>query len=110
MVLTLLASTVSPADSWIIAASGLLFPLMVVVNFVFVVVWIIAKSYLVLLSASLLIVSIPTITHTIQIDFGGEEKRKGLRVMTFNVRGFDYYSYIGKKNVMRDTYKDLYRA
>ncbi len=103
MVLTLLASTVSPADSWIIAASGLLFPLMVVVNFVFVVVWIIAKSYLVLLSASLLIVSIPTITHTIQIDFGGEEKRKGFRVMTFNVRGFDYYSYIGKKNVMRDS-------
>ena len=34
MVLTLMASSVSPADSWMIAASGLLFPLMVVVNFV----------------------------------------------------------------------------
>ncbi|MFZ9846802.1 MAG: endonuclease/exonuclease/phosphatase family protein [Flavobacteriales bacterium] len=103
MVLTLLASSISPADSWMIAASGLLFPLMVVVNFVFVIAWLLAKSYLVLLSASLLIISIPTISHTIQIDFGGEENKKGLRVMTFNLRGSDYYSYIAKQGVIRDS-------
>lgn len=103
MVLTLMASSVSPADSWMIAASGLLFPLMVVVNFVFVLVWLLAKSYLVLLSASLLIVSIPTISHTIQIDFGDEEKKKGLRVMTFNVRGNDFYEYIAKQGVVSDS-------
>jgi endonuclease/exonuclease/phosphatase family metal-dependent hydrolase len=103
MVLTLLASSVSPADSWMIAASGLLFPLMVVVNFVFVIAWLLAKSYLVLLSASLLIVSIPTISHTVQIDFNGDENKKGLRVMSFNVRGCDYFSYIDKKDIIRDS-------
>ncbi len=107
MVLTLLASSVSPADSWMIAASGLLFPLMVVVNFVFVIVWLLAKSYLVLLSASLLIVSIPTISHTIQIDFSDDGNKKGLRVMTFNLRGSDYYSYIAKQGVIRDSICNL---
>ncbi len=103
MVLTLAASSVSPADSWVIAASGLLFPLMVVVNFVFVIVWIFAKSYLVLLSASLLVVSIPTISHTIQIDFSGEESKKGVRVMSFNCRLFDYYEQIEKRPVVKDS-------
>ena len=103
MVLTLLASSISPADSWMIAASGLLFPLMVVVNFVFVVVWLIAKSYFVLLSACLLIISIPTISHTIQFDFSDGDKKNDFKVMTFNVRGNDYYSYIDKQGIIRDS-------
>lgn len=101
--LSLLATNVSPADSWMIAACGLLFPILVVVNFVFALGWFFTKSYWVLPSASLLIVAIPTIVHAIQFDFSDEEEKKSVKIMSFNVRLFDFWESISSQGVIRDS-------
>jgi endonuclease/exonuclease/phosphatase family metal-dependent hydrolase len=101
--LALLATNISPEDSWVIAACGLLFPILVVVNFVFVLGWLLAKSYWILPSAILMIVAIPTLIHAVQFDFSDPEKKEGIKIMSFNSRGLDFYEYIAKQGVVRDS-------
>ncbi|MCX6181848.1 MAG: endonuclease/exonuclease/phosphatase family protein [Bacteroidetes bacterium] len=101
--LSLLATNISPEDSWMIAACGLLFPILVVLNFIFVIGWLIAKSYWVLPSASLMIMAIPTLIHAVQFDFSDAENEKGVKIMSFNSRLLDYYEAIAKQGVVRDS-------
>ena len=101
--LALLATNVSPEVSWMIAACGLLFPILLIVNLFFVLIWFFAKSYWILPSACLLIVAIPTLIHAIQFNFSEDEERKGVKVMSFNSRLFDYYEAIAKRGVVRDS-------
>ncbi|MFM7023835.1 MAG: endonuclease/exonuclease/phosphatase family protein [Flavobacteriales bacterium] len=101
--LSLLATNISPADSWVIAACGLLFPVLAVVNFLFVIGWLLVKSYWVLPSASLMIMAVPTLIHAIQLDFSEPENKEGVKVMSFNSRLFDYYESIAKQGVIRDS-------
>ena len=94
LALSYLTAHVSPGTFWPLAFLGLVFPVLVVFNILFVIFWISRKNYLFLLSLLILAVGIRPISRTYQVRFQGEEQysspdqKEQLTLLSYNVRLF----------------------
>ena len=77
----------SPEKFWFAALFGMSFPYLLVVNIVFVVLWIFIKPKFMLFSILVMLASYPHATNYLQIS-GKETQEKGIRVISYNVRYF----------------------
>lgn len=78
----------------IVAFIGLVYPLAVIMNVVFLVVWGLLKSKWVFLSTTILLIGIPFHLKVFSIDLSTNEIPKNantLKVMSYNVRLFGYF-------------------
>lgn len=91
-----LSQWISPASFWPLAFFGLLFPILIVIQFVFVLLFLILRSKAIVLPIILILLEWSSITHTFQIfqhpDTVSSDKNS-IRVMTYNVRLFDLAHY-----------------
>ena len=94
LVLSYLTAHVSPETFWPLAFLGLVFPALIVVNILFVVLWISRKNYLFLLSLVVILIGINPISRSFQLGFLNEQEQDGakdqeqLTIVSYNVRLF----------------------
>jgi endonuclease/exonuclease/phosphatase family metal-dependent hydrolase len=87
---------VSPASFWPLAFLGLLFPVLIVIQFVFILLFLILKSKAIVLPIILILFGWTSITHTFQVSWPVSKpavENKSIKVMTYNVRLFDIAHY-----------------
>ncbi len=94
-----------------LAIIGMVFPIFVFVIILFLTIWIIRKKKKhIFLNVFFLIASMPYLTDLVQLNFKNDnETTETIKVMTFNVRLFDYY--VWKNNMeLRDKYFEYIKS
>lgn len=106
---------INPGSFWPAGILTLLFPFVYVINLLFFLYWGLQMNRKVILSFIALLIGINTALNYFQLNFSGGENKKGIKVMTYNVRVFDYYNWSGNKDgrnriieLMRSEACDIY--
>ncbi|MFO7617183.1 MAG: endonuclease/exonuclease/phosphatase family protein [Bacteroidales bacterium] len=102
---SMLSQHISPATVWPLAFLGLLFPVLIVVQILFLVAFLLMKRKVVVLPLLIILASWPQVNHTFQLvpnRSAGMVETGGVRVMTYNVRLFDLYNWSGNENAASD--------
>ena len=96
-----LTSYVSPESTVIFAFFGLGYPILLILNLIFVIYWGIRKKRKVFLSIIILLLGCSHFFQFFQFPFNGEELIEGnsIKVMSYNVRLFDLYDWTKKDKV-----------
>lgn len=92
---------ISPNAAWPLAFMGLVFPILVIVQFIFIILFLVFRSKAVFLPVIVILICWTPINHTLQFNFHKQVKtaeEKGIKVMTYNVRLLDYFNWSGEKN------------
>jgi len=92
----MLSQWISPATLWPLAFFGLLFPVLIAIQFGFVLIFLTLRSKAIVLPVLLILFGWSSITHTFQLfRTSGTPSRteNSIRVMTYNVRLFDIANY-----------------
>ena len=112
LILSFLASWISPAKLWWLALFGLGFEILFIINFLFFIYWIIIGSKKYILSLLFVILGTGKIFGIVQFNFNTEKeltlKENGyLKVMTFNVRLFDLYNWFHNSETRQQIFNFL---
>ncbi len=93
--LSYLSPFVDPAYFWVIAFLGLAFPLLILLNLVFLILWMIVRLRLALYSFFTILLGVFFILSNVQFHKRTNiDNIKGkIKVMSYNVRLFDLYNY-----------------
>lgn len=90
----LAAKYISPESFWFLAFFGLAFPVIVLLNLLFIVYWLTQFRIQAMFSFVALILSVPTILGYIQFSFSKQEaSNKDIKVMSYNSMLFDLYNW-----------------
>jgi endonuclease/exonuclease/phosphatase family metal-dependent hydrolase len=96
LVSSCLACYISPVIFWPLSFLGLAFPIVVIVVFIFLLIWAIARHKLFWVNLTAIALSWPFIRTVVSVHpTTGEEK--GIRIMSYNVKNFDLYNWSGNK-------------
>lgn len=94
-----LAPYLNPQQSWLIAMLGLGFPYAFVVNFFFLIFWIVKKKKTVVFSLIPFLTGIYTFFNFFPSFFSvknnNTDEKTNLKIMSFNARVFDLYNWTG---------------
>lgn len=77
----------SPEKVWFAALFGMAFPYLLVINLIFIVLWIIIKPWFTLFSIVIILTGYPHINNYLQIS-GKKTSEKGIRITSYNVKYF----------------------
>lgn len=107
-----LASYVSPRTIWWLALFGLGYEFMLVINLIFVVYWMIARSRRFWVSLIFILIGIGKVFSIIQFNSQSKDEetlRKDghLKVMSFNVRLFDLYNWFHNEETRNNIFDFL---
>lgn len=91
--LSCLAGYINPNDFWQLSFFGFGFPVVLVVNFLFLLGWIIKKDRVGLITLFAIALSLPFIQNTFAFHFREANKEAGIKLMTWNVKNFDLYNW-----------------
>ncbi len=94
LIVSYLSVYIPPDKFWAPAFFGMAFPVIVVVNILFVILWILVKPKYSFLSVLVILVGFGFVSRYFQI-FGKSLESGGIRVLSYNVRHFGGY---GEKN------------
>ena len=89
MLLTLIGSVLSPSKFVYPAYFALIFPIAIIVNIGFVILWLLARKWVFLLSLGALLISSSLITNTFPVHFGKKEASPAnnpISLLTYNTR------------------------
>src|SRR4051812_11265786 len=97
LAISLSASYISPNKIWFLPFWGLLLPLFVFINFIFVIIWILRKRYFAVVSLLAIGVCLPQLFKLGATNIGkakiSDPTAKVIKVMSYNVRDFDLYNW-----------------
>ena len=95
LLLSYLASHINPATSWTLAFFGLIYPLLLIVNIFFTIVWALNKKRIFLLSFIAILIGFNMIGRFVQFRIFKQEKpnSESMKILSYNVRNFDLYNY-----------------
>jgi endonuclease/exonuclease/phosphatase family metal-dependent hydrolase len=91
-----LSVRVSPEVFWPLAFLGLIYPLVLLINVGFVIIWLIRKKFYFLISVTAILIGYNHLSSFIQYTNTRKmppEKGINLNVLSYNVRVFDLYNY-----------------
>ncbi len=90
-----LASHVSPENFWFLAFFGLAYPILVVINLLFVLYWAIQLKKRSIYSFIIIIAGFSNLHHYIQLSTNKspDHSKKIIKVMSYNVKVFDLYNW-----------------
>ncbi len=106
LLFTVLTALISPAHTSVFAFTGYVFPLLWVFNFLLFVFWLFKRRWQALIPLIAIFITWSEWNHTFQWKGKGVEVSElqcPIKVMSFNVRIFDYYDAIGK-----DTHEKIF--
>lgn len=98
---TYLAGIISPEKFWPLAFVAMSYPTILVFTALFIVYWLLRRKWFVFLNIAFLLVKWDYVAATIQLNSDQESSQEGIKVMTYNVRLFDYYNWSNNKNTGR---------
>ena len=95
----LIAGFISPNDIPLLVLFGLLFPYFLIINLIFLLFWGLLKHRYFILSAIVILISIPLIIDTFQFiqKKNKADKSVQFKVLSYNVRVFDLYNWTQNK-------------
>ncbi|HLP19619.1 MAG TPA: endonuclease/exonuclease/phosphatase family protein [Chitinophagales bacterium] len=88
-----LATYISPTQYWQLAFLGFAFPVVLVVNFFFLLLWIAKRDSFGLISLVAIALTWNFIHATFAVNFTADNTEQGVKVLTWNVKNFDLYNW-----------------
>ena len=85
-----LSSFVPPDYFWPLSFFGLAYPYLVIVNVIFLIIWVLQRSKRLLLPLISLLIGYYSFTNTFQVIPQTETKSLGIKVLSYNVHSFKY--------------------
>lgn len=96
LLLSYLASSLSPERYWLIAFLGLAYPLLVILNLLFVLYWSLQFRKRALYSLLVIVSGWSVLHRFVQLN-RSENAKSGIKVMSYNVKVFDLYNWTHNK-------------
>ena len=96
LIATYLSVYISPASSWIFAFIGLGYPFILIINVLFILLWLVFRKWYILISILTIALGWNIFREYFQFQPKGKEpalKEKQIRLLTYNVRLFNYYQW-----------------
>ena len=87
------SSYINPNTFWPVSFIGFAFPVVLVINMVFLLGWALIRHWLALVQLAAIALSWVCIYATFAFHFTAEQKDSGLKLMTWNVKNFDLYNW-----------------
>jgi endonuclease/exonuclease/phosphatase family metal-dependent hydrolase len=96
--IALISVYINPQNFWIPAIFGMTYPYLLIINLIFVIIWIFVKPKFLIFSLLIIIAGYQLFVNIIQ--FSGEKtEKKGIRITSYNVRYFmGNHQYPNKEN------------
>lgn len=112
LLLACLAPFVSPAVFWPLAFFGLLHPAFAIVNFLFLVLWIIRRKRRAFYSLAVLLLAIPYFGKQFNFSFGKPTPAPpgAFTVMSYNVKLFDLYNWTHNAETRAEIFEQIRNA
>jgi endonuclease/exonuclease/phosphatase family metal-dependent hydrolase len=88
-----LAEYIEPSQIWQLSFIGFAFPVVLIVNVVFLLIWILKRDAFGLFPLIGIVLTWNFIQSTFALNFRGENKEAGIKLMTWNVKNFDLYNW-----------------
>jgi endonuclease/exonuclease/phosphatase family metal-dependent hydrolase len=104
------ATEIPPADFWPLAFITMGYPIILALTVAFTIYWILRRNWWLFLNIALLVYRWDLTQTTVQLRQGisATDSTEGIKVMTFNVRLFDYYNWSHNKETRHWTYDFLF--
>lgn len=94
LLLSCAAAYIPPAVAWQLSFVGFAFPVVLIVNVLFLIIWILMRDPFGLLPLFALVLSWPFTQSTFALSqHEGSSDDSGLKIMTWNVKNFDLYNW-----------------
>ena len=91
LLLSCLATYIQPKEIWQLSFIGFAFPVVLIVNTFFLLLWIFKRDRFGLIPLIAIVLTWKFIQSTFALNFKEENKESGIKVMTWNVKNFDLY-------------------
>lgn len=88
-----MATYIEPTKYWQLTFIGFAFPVVLIVNVFFLLIWIYKRDRFGLISLVAIVLTWKFIHSTFAINFNEENKESGIKVMNWNVKNFDLYNW-----------------
>lgn len=96
LLLSAYSAYINPNSIWLFSFAGLLFPVLVLVNLIFVLWWLFHRPFFSLLSIAALLLCYPQLKVTFALNLPEDFKTENsIKVMSWNVKNFDLYNWTG---------------
>ncbi len=106
--LTYLAGIISPEKFWPLAFVAMGYPFILGVTAFFIVYWLLRRKWFLFLNIAFLVLKWDYVAATVQFNSEQQPTSEGIKVMTYNVRLFDYYNWSQNKNTRHWIYDFLF--
>lgn len=93
LLLSCMSVMVSPVEVWQLSFAGFAFPVILLLNLLFLLVWLLKLDKFLPLPLLSLAVSWPFIHSVFVMNDSGTNKEAGIKLMTWNVKNFDLYNW-----------------
>ncbi len=100
--LSCLATYISPADFWQLSFIGFAFPIVLVTNIFFLLLWILKRDVFGLFSLLSIALTWNFIQSSFALNFNEDDKETGVKLMTWNVKNFDLYDWNKNKQTREE--------
>ena len=109
LLLSYLSPYVSPAVFWPIAFLGLGYTYLLILNFLFVLYWLLRRRIQIILPLVAILIGFNRFPSVFKISFGSEKKvsEKSIKVLSWNVRLFDLYNWSHNKETKNKMFQFL---
>ncbi len=88
-----MATYIEPTKYWQLTFIGFAFPVVLIVNFIFLLIWIYKRDKFGLISLVSIVLTWKFIHATFAMNFNEESKETGIKVLSWNVKNFDLYNW-----------------
>jgi endonuclease/exonuclease/phosphatase family metal-dependent hydrolase len=93
LLLSCLAEYIEPAKFWQLSFIGFAFPVVLIINVFFLILWILKRDAFGLISLVGIVLTWNFIQSTFALNFREVYKEEGIKLMTWNVKNFDLYNW-----------------
>ncbi len=105
---TYLAGIISPERFWPLAFSAMGYPIALAFTILFIIYWLLRRKWFLFLNIAFLLLKWNLVAATFQFHVKNDSAADGMKVMTYNVRLFDYYDWSKNKNTRHWIYEFLF--
>jgi len=107
ILLSYLSNYISPVKLIAISFLGLIYPFLLLINFLFIIFWIFSKSKFILIPLFSILLGWNHLSNFIQINnasIKAKTDEKNIHVLSYNVRVFNLWKWSSKKNIANRTF------
>ena len=108
---TYLAGIISPEKFWPLAFVAMSYPIIITVTAFFIVYWLLRRKWFLFLNIAFIVLKWDYAAATVQFNSNSNQvsaDSANIKVMTYNVRLFDYYNWSNNKNTRHWIYDFLF--